>query len=101
MRVFFTKSATVHRLTLLSNATEDYLEYGDIKCFIVPISAEDSFLTDGNPASSFKMITEYDTDILKTDKVVYDGENYIITGIQKFDFGAMRRKEALLEKFNS
>lgn len=101
MRVFFKKTATVSRLAMLSNATEGYAECGDIKCFIVPLRAEDTFLTEGNPAQSYKLVTELDSDIKKTDKITYNDEDYIITGIQKFDFGAMRRQEAMLEKFNS
>jgi len=101
MRLFFTKQITVYRLAVLSNATEDYAEYDRINGFIVPISAEDSFLTEGNPAQTYKLVTDYGADIKKTDKLTYDNEDYIVTGIQKFDFGAVRRKEAILQKFNS
>lgn len=101
MRFVFTKVVTVYRLAIISNATEDYVEYGSITGYIVPITAEDSFLTDGNPAQTYKLIADYDADIKVTDKLTYDSVDYIITGIQKFDFGATRRKEAILQKFNS
>ena len=101
MRLFFSKEITVSRLTLISNATEDYAVYDTIYGLIVPISAEDTFLTAGNPSQTYKLVTDYDTDIKKTDKLTYNDEDYIISGIQKFDFGAVRRIEAILEKFNS
>ena len=100
MRLFFNKDVTVYRLAR-ADSKESYAEYGTIKGFIVPITAEASFLTEGNPAQTYKLIADYDTDIKKTDKLIYDNESYVITGIQRFDFGAVRRQEALLEKFNS
>jgi len=101
MRVFYTKTITVYRLTIVSNATEGYVQYGDIKGSIFPLTAESAFLTEGNPSQSYKLMADYNTDIKKTDKVNHNGTDYIVTGIQRFDFGAMRRTEALLEKFNS
>jgi hypothetical protein len=100
MRLFFTKQVTVFRLVAASSK-ETYTENGTINGFIVPISAEDSFLTEGNPAQTYKLVADYGADIQKTDKLTYDDEDYIVTGVQKFDFGAVRRKEAILQKFNS
>lgn len=100
MRFCFTKEITVYRLSA-SSSKETYSENGNIKGYIAPISAEDAMLTDGNPSQTFKLVTDYDSNIEKTDKLLYDGEYYIIKGIQKFNFGALRRKEAILEQFNS
>ena len=58
-------------------------------------------LTDGNPAQSFKLMTERTVDVKKTDKLIWNNESYIVTGIQEFRFGALSRKNIMLEKFNS
>jgi hypothetical protein len=100
MRVFFTKTISVYRLAA-ANSKESYALNGTINGFIVPMGAEDAFLSEGNPAQQYKLITDYASDVKKTDKLTYDGDDYIITGNQKFDFGAIRRVEAILEKFNS
>ena len=100
MKVFFTKTISVYRLAS-ANDKESYALNGTIKGFLTSIGAEDSFITEGNPAQSFKLITDYGNDIKKTDKLTYDGDDYIVTGIQKFDFGAIRRIEVVVEKFNS
>ena len=91
---------TVYRLAS-SSSKESYAENGTIKGAIYPLTADSAFLTEGNPSQSYKLITDYESDIKKTDKITYDEIDYIVTGIQKFDFGAMRRTEALIEKFNS
>lgn len=100
MRVFFKNKMTVHRLADASDK-ESYSENGEIRGYVAPISAEDTMITEGNPAQSFKLITDFASDIKKTDKIYYDEEYYIVKGIQKFKFGALKRKEAILEQFNS
>jgi len=100
MSVFTNKIASVYRLTLASSK-ESYVLNGVISCYVTPLSAEDAFLGEGNPAQSFKLITDYSSDIKKTDKILYDSQNYIVVGMQKFDFGGTRRIEAILELFNS
>jgi len=100
MRVFYTKQITVYRLND-SSSKETYLENGFIRGAIMPLTAESAFLTEGNPAQSYKLFTDYESDLKVTDKISYEGTDYTITGIQQFDFGAMRRKEALIQKFNS
>jgi len=100
MRVFYTKTISVYRLADASSK-ESYSLNGTITGFIAPIGAEDAFLSEGNPAQQYKLITDYSSDIKKTDKLTYNEEDYIIKGIQKFDFGSLRRIEAVLEKSNS
>lgn len=100
MRFLFTKTLSVYRLASASSK-ESYTLNETITGRILPIGAEDAFLSEGNPAQQFKLITDYGSDVKVTDKITYDGDNYIIKGVQKFDFGAIRRIEAVLEKFNS
>jgi hypothetical protein len=100
MRVFFTKPITVYRLQDASSK-ESYVLSHTIKGMIVPISAESAMLTDGNPAQSYKLAADYNSDIKKTDKLTYNGTDYIVTGIQSIDVFSLRRKEAILEVFNS
>lgn len=100
MRVFFTKTIELHRL-VDSSDKESYERQDDIKGYIAPASPQDVMLTEGNPSQSFKLITEERTDVKKTDKLVYEDESYIVTGIQKFSFGALSRRSIMLEKFNS
>ena len=100
MRVFFTQTIELYRLTDASDK-ESYERQNDIKGFIAPIGNEDVMLTEGNPAQSFKLMTERTTDVKKTDKLSYNGDNYIVTGIQEHRFGALSRKSIMLERFNS
>lgn len=100
MRAFFTKKITVYRLSSASDK-ETYSENGEIGGMIVPLSAQEAFVTEGNPAQQYKLVTGYDSDVKKTDKLLYNEQYYIVTVIQKFDFGAMRRMEANLTLFNS
>ena len=100
MRFLFTKTISVYRLAAASSK-ESYSLNGTITGYILPIGAEDAFLSEGNPAQQYKLITDYGTDLKVTDKLTYDGSDYIVKGIQKFEFGAVRRIEAILEKLNS
>ena len=67
----------------------------------MPITAEDAMLTEGNPAQTFKLVTDSASDIRKTDKLAQNGVEYVVSGIQSFGFGALKRKEAILHQFNS
>lgn len=100
MRVFFRSTIDVYRLSS-ANDKETYSLNGQIKAYIAPLSAEDSMLTEGNPAESFKLITTQNADIQKTDRITHEGENYTVSGIKTYGFGAVARKEAILTKFNS
>jgi hypothetical protein len=100
MRFVFTKTISVYRLTDASDK-ESYSLDGTIKGYLTPISAEDAMLTEGNPAQTYKLITDYSSDIQRGDKLTYDGADYIVSGIQRHDFGATRRTEAICQQFNS
>ena len=100
MRFIFTKTISVYRLASASSK-ESYSSNGTITGFILPIGAEDAFLSEGNPAQQYKLVTDYESDVKVTDKLTYDSVDYIVKGIQKFEFGAVRRIEAILEKLNS
>ncbi|RJQ67336.1 MAG: hypothetical protein C4519_24375 [Desulfobacteraceae bacterium] len=100
MRVFFRNTIDVYRLASADNK-ESYGISGQIKAYIAPLSAEDTMLTEGNPAESFKLITTADADIKKTDRITHNDENYTVSGIKTYGFGALARKEAILTKFNS
>lgn len=100
MRAFFTKTIEVYRLSS-TDSKETYSKNGDINGYIAPMSAQEAFVSEGNPAQQFKLVADFGADIKKTDRLTYNGQNYLVTGIQRPDFGAMRRTEALLELFNS
>lgn len=100
MRVFFTKTADVYRLSS-TNSKESYSKVGSINGYIAPMSAQEAFVTEGNPAQQFKLVADLNFDLKKTDKLLYNGQYYLVTGIQRHEFGAMRRLEATLEQFNS
>lgn len=100
MRVFFTRTISVSRLTSASSK-ESYGANGTIKGYITPLSAQEVFVSEGNPAQQYKLITGLTSDVKKTDRITCDGVTYIVTGVQKYEFGAMKRMEAHLEQFNS
>jgi len=100
MRCFFTKVITVERLTS-ADGKEGYTAHGTITGYIAPLSAQEAFVTEGNPAQQFKLVTDINSDIKKTDRLTYNGQTFIVTGTQKHEFGAMRRLEANLDQYNS
>ena len=102
MRVVLTQKFTVYRLNDVSlSDRETYSENGEIKGYLTPISAEQAMLTEGNPAQTYKLIADYSADIKKTDRISRNDVDYTITGIQRFEFGALKRTEAIVQLFNS
>lgn len=106
MRVFFTQSATVERLTdTPAQDKESYVvQSGTIKCFLLPIGAEDVMLSEGNPSQSFKMFCDKDANVRETDRVTVNSETYIVKGMRRYIMGllgAVEYKELMLEKLNS
>jgi len=102
----FTKTFTVERLTDEDDIyyeKETYIPNGEIKGALVPISAEDVMLSDGNPSKSSKLIAELGTDLKETDRVTINGKKYTVKGIQIFDYGigSLGRIEAIIEELNS
>lgn len=100
MRVFFTKVITVERLAS-AGGKESYASNGTVKGYIAPLSAQEAFVTEGNPAQQFKLVANINSDIKKTDRLTHNGQTFTVTGTQKHEFGAMRRLEANLEQYNS
>ena len=102
MRVTLTQKFTVYRLNDVSLSDQEaYSENGTVKGFLVPITAEQAMLTEGNPAQTYKFIADFRSDIKKTDRISRNDVDYIVTGIQRFEFGALRRTEAIVQLFNS
>ena len=102
MRVVLTQKFSVYRLSSASlSDTETYSYNGEIKGYLAPISAEQAMLTDGNPAQTYKLIAEYSADLKKTDRITRNDVDYTVSGIQRFEFGATRRTEAIVQLFNS
>jgi len=101
MRFFFDKTITVYRLIAKTGDKEDYQLNGTIYGSVVPIDAEASMLSEGNPAKSLNLYTYYSSDINKTDKVEINDIEYIVRGIRIFDRGSVNFKEAIIEEMES
>ena len=86
MRFAFNKKLTVYRLVSgPENKKESYSLVGEIQASIMSIKAEDTLISEGNPAEMFKLYTEIYSDIRESDKVECEGQNYIVKAIRKPD----------------
>lgn len=102
MRFAFNKKLSVSRLvSTLDKKKESYEPVGDIQGSIMSIKAEDTLLSDGNPAGMLKLYAEEHSDIKETDKLECDGELYIVKAIRKLERGALTRIEAIIYKTNN
>ncbi len=106
MKFLFNKKFTVERLMDEDDIyyeKETYVSHGEIKGALVPISAEDVMISDGNPSKSSKLIAELSADLKETDRITYNGKVYTVKGIQRFDYGvgSLDRIEAIIEELNS
>lgn len=95
--IYFDQTISVHRLQLYSY-TENYMPVGTIKGIITPVKAEDIMITEGDPVQSFKMYCDINEDVKEADKLVCDGEEYIVKTIRKFNFRRLSRIEAFINK---
>lgn len=102
MRFAFNKKLAVFRLiSAPDNKKESYEPHGEIQGSIMSIKAEDTLLSDGNPADMLKLYTENYSDIKETDKLECDGQSYIVKAIRKPDLGALTRIEAIIYRVNN
>ena len=102
MRFAFNKKMAVYRLVSSSdNKKETYTSIGVIQGSIMSIKAEDTLLSEGNPAGMLKLYTEIYSDIKESDKVEYDGQEYIVKNVRKLDLGRLERIEAIIIKTNN
>jgi hypothetical protein len=102
MRFAFNKKLSVSRLVSTpDNKKESYEPVGEIRGSIMSIKAEDTLLSDGNPAGMLKLYTEEHSDVKKTDKLECEGEAYIVKAIRKLERGALTRIEAIIYKTNN
>ena len=102
MRFAFNKKLTVYRLVSDSeNKKESYNQIGEIEGAVMSIKAEDTLLSEGNPAEMLKLYTDINSDIRESDKVLCDGQKYIVKNIRKPDLGGLSRIQAIIIKTNN
>lgn len=97
--IIFDQEIAVHRQRLYSSKGV-YGEHGTIHGIILPIKAEDVILTEGDPSKQYKLIADINVDLLEADKVICEGETYIVKTIKKFNFRRVTRLEAYIYKSN-
>jgi hypothetical protein len=100
MRFIFDKTAEIYRATIYSYRDE-YFKIGTRKCIVLPVKAEDVMLTDGDPAKAVKIVADINADLKEGDKLVVDGESYIIKTIRKFSFKSLSRMECFANRPNN
>lgn len=87
MKLFFTKTATVYRLADDAGTTkkETYSSTanGTILGALMNAKPEDTMLGEGNPSKSMTFFCDIYSDLKESDKIVIDGENYIVRGVSK------------------
>ena len=98
--IYFDQQITVRRLQLYSYQS-DYKTVGTIQGIITPLKAEDIMLTEGDPVKQFKLYCDINEDLKEADKVVCEGEEYVVKTIRKFNFRRMARIEAFINKPNN
>lgn len=102
MRFAFNKTLSVFRLVSTPDKKkESYELLGDIQGSVMSIKAEDTLLSEGNPADMLKLYTESHSDIRETDRLQCEGETYIVKAIRKLERGALTRIEAIIYKTNN
>ena len=98
--IYFDQQITVRRLQLYSYQS-DYKTVGTIQGIITPLKAEDIMLTEGDPVKQFKLYCDINEDLKEADKVVCEGEEYVVKTIRRFNFRRMARIEAFINKPNN
>jgi len=102
MRFAFNKTLVVYRLVSTPDKKKEIYELlGEIQGSIMSIKAEDTLLSEGNPADMLKLYTESHSDIRETDRLECGGETYIVKAIRKLERGALTRIEAIIYKTNN
>jgi len=100
--IFFDREVDIERLSIVSGEvdTQAYVSHTtNIKCMIQ--SLDDSFsegLTDGSYSKDFLMFCDNraDIDIIQSDKVIDGSTEYLIAGVEDYDFEGFKHKEIRL-----
>lgn len=96
-RVFFDEEFQQYRLAdNIAGVTEQYELLGTIMGSARPIKAEDSVLTDGIPAETFRFYAESYIDIKETDKIVKDGQEWIIKDVKRYSLKNIERVDCFM-----
>lgn len=82
MRRFFKYAITVERLSAEAGNKEAYASQSTIYGWLTNASPEDAMLSEGNPATSAVLICEQNSDVRVSDRITYNGEKYIVTGVK-------------------
>jgi len=98
--IFFEQTISVYRLNIYST-TEQYKLNGQITGMILPVKAEDTMLMEGDPSKQFKLVCDVNEDLKEADKIVCEGETYIVKTIRVFKLRALERIEAFIYKPNN
>lgn len=98
--IYLEQKIEVYRLNIYSKS-EEYEKSGEFLGLILPVKAEDVMLTEGDPAKQFKLIADIGADLKEADKVVCEGEKYIVKIIRKYRLRSLERIEAYIYKPNN
>lgn len=98
--IYFEQTIAVYRLNIYT-ATEEYKSIGNISGIILPIKAEDVMLAEGDPAKQFKLFCDINENLKEADKVICEGDEYIVKTIRKFKLRSLERIEAFIYKPNN
>ena len=69
----------------------------NISCLIEPLNAEQVALADGFLFKNYAMYFDDSVDIVATDRVVWNSDEYIVKGVNYYQYGKHQHKKALLE----
>lgn len=107
IRFYYTKIATVYRLAKDSGDTkkESYPEtsIGTVNGALLSIQPTDMMLSDGNPSQSSSWYCDPSSDIKKLDRLIIDGDSYIVRGVSKTSVATMsiNYMKCIIEKQDS
>lgn len=82
MRTFFKYPVAVERLAADGTDKESYATNGTIYGCFVGATPEDAMISEGNPATSIVLLCEQNSDVKVGDRVTYNGESYIVSGVK-------------------
>jgi hypothetical protein len=91
-------SATISRLAVDAGAnTQSYQVIADaVPCFLQPMETQESVMVGLAVGQGFRCYLDISADIKPSDKVVIDGEEFRVNGLNNYNYGYHAHKRASL-----
>lgn len=93
----FPHTATI-QASIKAGTKYTYADAGTTRCFLQPLSDEETQLFGMAFSKSFRCYIPFATEVTESMRLIIDGDTYGVRGVRTHNYGSLAHKRAILER---